>query len=69
MGGWGTLLDRVSSWLPFKTADQRRRDKIDAIKKELNEITSKADGGASNVARYSKLVVELSKLQDEANNK
>ena len=44
MGGWGTLLDRVSSWLPFKTADQRRRDKIDAIKKELNEITSKADG-------------------------
>lgn len=34
MGGWGSLLDRVTSWLPIQKPVERWKNKLEMLQKE-----------------------------------
>jgi hypothetical protein len=38
MGGWGSLLDRVTSWLPIPKRIERIKNTIDKLERERNDI-------------------------------
>ena len=39
--GWGSLLDRVTGWLPILTPAQRRRANIAKLKQEIKDLENK----------------------------
>ena len=49
MGGWGTFLDRVSSWLPIQKRVERWKNQIEALEQERSAlIIGKCDDKKAN---------------------
>ena len=63
--GWGGFLDKAMDL--FGTRAERRRNRINVIKKEMAQIL-KEKSTLRNLSRYERLSGELGKLQNEAAN-
>ena len=67
MGGWGSLLDRVTSWLPILTPAQRRRANIAKLEQEIKETQSHPWTPALGILVERKSA-QLERLRSEAAN-
>lgn len=66
--GWGQLFDRITSWLPIQTADQRRRTYIEKLRREQDDLKTRPQTAVST-ARLISIDAELQRLTQEAIDK
>ena len=64
--GWGDAVGKIASWIPGR--EEARRNRIDQIRKEMDEIAKKSPTTTRDADRYSKLSNELSVLEKKASN-
>ena len=67
LGAWGTLLDRVTSWLPIQSRQERWKNKIDILEKEKATLL-KGKCDAKKAARLDTINRELDKLHGLCKN-
>lgn len=68
MGGLFSLLDRVTSWLPIQTKEERIRNNINKLKKERDELL-KIPNNSNFSKRYADIIERLSVEEAKLKNR